>query len=668
MTAQKVAAAAQWALHGKAQDADGYRILSSSTGELGKANFSEALSRYTMAADSLPQVALSYLKQGTAPGRTYLALAISRSADAQRYGDAVAVRDSYGRETTFTSYFCTPYDDLAKAGVPYLDLYEAFGAITLPVADGPPLEVTMTASAERKPAMEDLAMRTAVLLLSGAPVCVLGADNTRMEERLQFIDTVMDLLPYGFRARMTAATWTKATNKSHKFRLFFSTAPRLGPRPDVVVPWDLPDQVEIPGGPAGDYYDSLAEKLTPIAALRSFTDELRFGQKEAVKACQLLDAGRYRVRRPRFTWPGGDRQPSPLPADRPADQGGQLDNSPQSTPLPGQQPVRVVEADPIEQALTVCANRISEGNSSGLRADIRWLKNQAGSAVIEDARRWRYREQISVHKLLAPHPELNKQEGELYAALLALAFGRPLIYDGYCKVEQCLGVARGTPLHPALLTEIHQGGLADLTVRAIVLSHLGRDHVLGWLKERKPDIITMINMLARRWDHPAHAKLFCTATLTYLQLYPSLYDPAEARKIQWEVNIMLRKRGFLAQVLAQRHPDDEGYQYHALHGFLMAAYPGGLGYPDIVNVLVGDKYPAPTAALFATVVQLLRSPSDLETACRAYAYGAATLLDVEPPVAEQLLERVAALNPRRMLPARTEVVDIDPLLGRDGER
>ena len=80
-------------------------------------------------------------------------------------------------------------------------------------------------------------MRVAPLLLTGRPVCVLGAEGTSHLERLEFIDTVMGLLPYGFRSRMTAATWTRATNRNHRFRLYFSSAPRAD-EPDQVVIWN----------------------------------------------------------------------------------------------------------------------------------------------------------------------------------------------------------------------------------------------------------------------------------------------------------------------------------------------------------------------------------------------------------------------------------------------
>ena len=131
-----------------------------------------------------------------------------------------------------------PYKRLADAAIGYLAMHEALRSVTLKVADGPPKEVPIALPKSRIPAADDLAVRVAPLLLR-RPVCVLGAEGTSMLERLEFIDTVMELLPYGFRARMTAATWTRASNRNHRFRLFFSAAPRAG-EPDYVVTWGEP--------------------------------------------------------------------------------------------------------------------------------------------------------------------------------------------------------------------------------------------------------------------------------------------------------------------------------------------------------------------------------------------------------------------------------------------
>ena len=178
-------------------------------------------------------------------------------------------------------------------------MYRAFSAVTLPVRDGPPKEVSITQGTQQIPSIDALAMRVAPLLLTGAPVCVLGADETSLDERLRFIDTVMGLLPYGFRARMAAATWTRPTHRNHRFRLFFSSEPRASEKPDQIVYWGEPELASIPGGDAGHYYGWLADKVTPLASLAQMYRELGFGDSADTEALRLVDEIRL-WRRPRL--------------------------------------------------------------------------------------------------------------------------------------------------------------------------------------------------------------------------------------------------------------------------------------------------------------------------------------------------------------------------------
>ena len=89
---------------------------------------------------------------------------------------------------------------------------------------------------------DELAARTAALLLTGNPVCILDADRVSLTDRLEFIDSVMSLLPYGMWSRMSASTWTSSTYQGHKFRLFFSNAPRQINEQDHVVIWGHPER------------------------------------------------------------------------------------------------------------------------------------------------------------------------------------------------------------------------------------------------------------------------------------------------------------------------------------------------------------------------------------------------------------------------------------------
>ena len=84
-----------------------------------------------------------------------------------------------------------------------------------------------------------LAMRVAALLLTSRGVCVLGADDADAGERLEFLDDVMSLLPYGMRSRLAGATWASSTAYDLNLRLFFADARRRGN--DHVVFWHQPE-------------------------------------------------------------------------------------------------------------------------------------------------------------------------------------------------------------------------------------------------------------------------------------------------------------------------------------------------------------------------------------------------------------------------------------------
>jgi hypothetical protein len=273
MTGSPVLVHAQWALHGQTPGTDGQHVLACSTGDLSTANFTDAIGRFQLGhLDNLPQVSVSYLTPAGQPGGGYLALTIHRMAD--------------------TRYFCVPYQPLAAGAVTYYAIYQAVRGIRLPPDSRQMLRLEIS-PVSHGPTLDPLAMRVAALLLSGTPVCVLNAEDTSVEERLAFTDWVMALLPYGFRARMAAATWTRATFRDHKFRLYFSTAPRQGDKPDHVVHWGQPDRAVLPDGPVRDYFGRLEKSASQLAQLANPAEpgaDLKFDSKAAFRALELIDA------------------------------------------------------------------------------------------------------------------------------------------------------------------------------------------------------------------------------------------------------------------------------------------------------------------------------------------------------------------------------------------
>jgi hypothetical protein len=302
----------QWALYGKDAGASGDRVLACSTGDLVMPNFADAISRFQLGAlHRLPQVSVSYA-QPVKSGSSYLALAIHKQAD-----QGQVALDEGGRPVTYTHYFCLPYGPLAAGGVTYQAMHEALRDVRLPAANGATLRVPIPGRPWQPPVIDPLALRVAALLLTGRSVCVLRAQHVPVAGRLGFIDTVMSLLPYGFRAKMTAATWTRATYRDHRFRLFFSDAPRGSQRRDHVVSWDQPETAVITreDGAAHEYLTWLEDTLIePMARLNRLTEARGFGDEPVRNAVSLVTKAAAEPPAEPAAEPAG--QPEPPPSAR----------------------------------------------------------------------------------------------------------------------------------------------------------------------------------------------------------------------------------------------------------------------------------------------------------------------------------------------------------------
>jgi hypothetical protein len=466
-------------------------------------------------------------------------------------------------------------------------------------------------------------VRVAPLLLTGRPVCVLGAEGTSMLERLEFIDSVMELLPYGFRARMTAATWTRTTNRNHRFRLFFSGAPRAD-EPDYVVTWgEDPDLVSAPDREAGEYFDWLQDNIGQLAHLTDLTSEMGFSPKDTLQALESVLGTRHRLQfrpRPQARVPNG--RPGRPPRGSP--------------PAP-------LQGDIGEETLRYCAEHVKLANPTRLRSDIAFLKKFAEGEIGEDWRA-RYEDLISRLGLLRPGFLIDeKYEGRLYSALLRMGFGTPLSYDAYCRVEDCAGIVPGDTPHRELLVAIVKAGMAEPVVSAVVYWHLRKTDerkVNKWLVSGQVDAVKLIDLLAGDWTYPEHARIVCDLTLEYLKRAPEHYQPQQVRRA-------LSQHGFLARALQMRHPDQDQYQVHALYRFLTAAYPQAAATPGqdlskgaILQILNGTGAP-PTPALLGAVLMLLHRPGAWQLAWNAYIHGSLTMANFD----EQTLARLRSRLP-----------------------
>jgi hypothetical protein len=607
VTSGTIPVSAQWALHGKQPDGEDYRVLACSTGDLNRTNFADALSRFQLGElSTLPQVSISYARHGTHPGATYVALAIHwYPAEGEHYADGIIQRDNQGRRTAYTSYFCLPYQRLAAAAIGYLDIYEALRAVTLPLADGPAIEVPIALPSARTPGANDLAVRVAPLLLTGKPVCVLGAEDVGMPERLQFISAVMDLLPYGFRSRMAAATLTRATHRNHRFRLFFSSTPRADERGQVVAWGGDPALIPVPAGEPTEYFEWLQDSLGPLSRLAELTNEVGFGPKDTLQAVESALGTKHRFSlRPRWGAPpaGGLARPPAMP------------------PVPAP----LAQANAVRQALIDCAENVNRENQSRVRSDVNHLK-KLSEAENSESFRAQHQDTIAQLRLLrADLPIEDKYRDRLYGALLRLGFGAPLTYQAYCSVERCAGIARGAAPDQYLLAAIVKSEVRDPLVNAIVHWHLDSSDerkLNKWLTSGQIDVIRLIEALAALVPNLQHARIICEVTLRCLAKEPEGGRPQQTRAV-------LQQHGFLARALQRGHPEEDQYQFDFLYRLLTIVYPQPAVTPGqelsqgaIRQILSGPTGPPPTPALLGAVLNLLHRPQSRELAFAAYVEG-----------------------------------------------
>lgn len=223
---------ADWALWSKRPGThDDYSVLASSKGTFSRADFSAILSRFapgtpstnTSGAAALPWMTVSWVGVND---HLHLGVAIQK---------ATGQSDAVNRSIVKTSYFCIPYRELIDAPVSYTSLYEKVAALELPLEDGEPIPLTLPPLDQDQLArtiadIGEMAVATTAALLLRGPVSVIRADASTLQDRLSFIEAVVALLPYGYRAKYTAATWSDSGSR-HRLRLAFAERPRDGARP-----------------------------------------------------------------------------------------------------------------------------------------------------------------------------------------------------------------------------------------------------------------------------------------------------------------------------------------------------------------------------------------------------------------------------------------------------
>lgn len=472
--------AAQWALWGKEAHETGAHVLRCSTGPLRTKDFAEIITRYTPGGlDVLPQYTISWIPDANREPE-YVALGIHEfaSTDPAR-SDGRSHRDAAGRAIVFVRLFCVRYADLAKISVGYQDLVQAADQVQLPrsAAGRVPLILSAKPAPISRGAPRRLAERVAVLLLTGHPVCVVGADDASAAERLRFIDTAMAWLPYGLRATMSAGTWADSASQDLKLRLFFAGVPRSPglladgrvSSGDWVVDWGDHKDISVSGGPPQLYQGWLKEvKDQAPMMLAEVTSPERFSPSSLRRMIGNL----------------------------PRDKG-------------------------IAETLDELARSLLVADRSAIKKAVRRLERYiASEPEIEPADLRQYRERIRGGNLLVNDDRLTPQlKGDLYDSLIRLAF-YPLTYRSYCAIEDCVG---GSP-HAPLRTALGRCGRADILPWILAHQTPRSDKWLVKLHDEHGvhpvgPLAEMVNMVAAGLLREDHGPMVLDFALRYLDMY-----------------------------------------------------------------------------------------------------------------------------------------------------
>ncbi|GII88100.1 hypothetical protein Ssi03_60900 [Sphaerisporangium siamense] len=519
---------AAWALWGKQPGTgDEDAVLAHGQGPFSRDEYATIIARYApgFTAD-LPQVTMSWVSDGSA---LYTGMAVQEWSHH---------RDAFGRNIPVTRYFCVPFARLAEGPAAYAGLYEALGGCALP-ADGP-LEVQVSALDPRATAdaAGAKAMEAAALLVTGDPVCVVGAEAEPLEARLRFLDAVTSLLPYGFRSRLTASTWTDAASH-HRIALSFA---RHAPAGAHAVSWT---------GEAD------AEGL-PQVARRYMT---------ALAACGDLAEAVERFAR--------DTRPRPMKA---ADLAGVADS------IADLDATRAARRESAADLLRACADSIAQGDARRLTRTLDALAAVARGPRPADRGRDLRRIIADRRVFVAARALDSATEERLYDVLLPLAYGPRLTLEGFEEI-------RGNAEHwlpPPLAAAMRRMSAAEPAVVLRLVRYLDRGEAAPLLSALPAE--ALVEAALREPLDPASVYAMCG------ELAARGADPAERAPI----GEALRRRGHLAAVVHRLHPADPENQIRRFHTLLTAAYGPVLDRPTVEKEFLSQTG-APSASLLAAV-------------------------------------------------------------------
>ncbi len=659
MTAEMAAkVVVQWARLGKDQGDSGYRVLDCSNGPFSRAYFDGQLVRYspgTLQPDQLPQVTVSWSRRRSSEANNseeiYIAIAIYHPFLAEQ-------RDISDRQVMPTDYFCAPYYGLADAEASYLTMYHEFSRLRLPRIPADPIPIALPLpEATILPDSRDawLAQHTAALLLTERPVCVLGAAEIGMLDRLRFIDAVAALLPYGMRSNLSAATWVSSTNRQHKMRLFFSDADREND--DNVVIWRMTDDRPIDDQIAEDYRQLLMKGAFHPDLLSE--DELRRPRGfDTVSVNTVVSLAFDASRRPR--WPARRRRGGHAPAPEARPGRGREDDDQPAQPEPeehagvslltagqrdsadddreteyergtnyerGTEYERETEyespavaysrsaGDPgelsrLREILDSCAQVLQLGQPQKLGRHIALLADFAHDdppVLRRCESRDRIGKIIEAAGLLKPAGLVDDHALlSLYPVLLKLAFSTPVSYETYRGIERCAGYSPGQRLHePLALTLLDVEVNEADPVRPLVMNSLGDAELLYALDKAGlgPDqpLTRLIDWLVfpKLREDPSYAQTVVNVVMRILLLREGRVSKATRLSFQHAII-----QGKLMQVLQERHKGEPERLLRDIRMILRFAYGKSLALAE-ARKLMATAWRGPNDALHAALLTMV---------------------------------------------------------------
>jgi hypothetical protein len=135
--------------------------------------------------------------------------------------------DVTGQRVAPTDHWSAAYPDAAEAGLTYAGFFEAVASAGEPEPGGGPIRLALgpAPTAEEVAAgIDELGFEWTALvaaLLLERPVALIDDGRLSLRGRLRCLDSIAALLPYGFRAGLSASTWAEP-NVRHGIRLTFT--------------------------------------------------------------------------------------------------------------------------------------------------------------------------------------------------------------------------------------------------------------------------------------------------------------------------------------------------------------------------------------------------------------------------------------------------------------